>query len=128
MRTVKEVYTSLTASVRRPTVWRTCPASSFVGLGRTKGGAPAAPAQKKTAWTERSVQAVPRFLALYVRGRSMMSSMMPYSFDCAAVMMKSRSTSRSIRSSVWPVLALISLFVISRMRKISRAWMSMSVA
>src|SRR5665213_843035 len=64
----------------------------------------------------------------YERGRSMMSSMMPYSLDCAAVMMKSRSTSCSMRSSGCPVLELISLLVISRMRRISRAWMSMSVA
>ena len=33
----------------------------------------------------------------------MMSSMMPYSFDCCAFMMKSRSTSRSTFSSRWPV-------------------------
>src|ERR1700754_2863507 len=39
--------------------------------------------------------------ALYVRGRSMMSSMIPYSLACGAVMIKSRSTSRSMRSSVW---------------------------
>ena len=38
-------------------------------------------------------------LSGYVRGRSMMSSMIPYSFACCGVMMKSRSTSRSMRSS-----------------------------
>ncbi len=57
----------------------------------------------------------------YVRGRSIISSTMPYSLACCEFMMKSRSTSRSIRSSGWPVCLAISVLVISRMRRISRA-------
>ena len=59
--------------------------------------------------------------ARYARGRSIMSSIIPYSLACGAVMMKSRSTSRSICASGWPVLLAISVLVISRMRRISRA-------
>ena len=63
----------------------------------------------------------PAVTAAYVRGRSMISSTMPYSLACCAFMMKSRSTSRSMRSSGWPVCLAISVLVISRMRRISRA-------
>lgn len=47
----------------------------------------------------RSRRLVMRLFPDQVRGRSMMSSIMPYSLACCGVMMKSRSTSRSIRSS-----------------------------
>ena len=57
----------------------------------------------------------------YVRGRSIISSMIPYSFACVEFIMKSRSTSRSMRSSGCPVCFAINVFVISRMRRISRA-------
>src|SRR3990167_6977165 len=43
-------------------------------------------------------------------------------------MMKSRLTSFSIRSSVCPVCFTSSWLMAARMRRISRAWMSMSVA
>ncbi len=51
----------------------------------------------------------------------MMSSIKPYSFDCCAFMMKSRSTSRSTFSRRWPVCFDSNWLVISRMRRISRA-------
>ena len=47
---------------------------------------------------------------------------------CSAVMKKSRSVSFAIRSIGWPVWVTRIRFSSSRMRRISRAWMSMSVA
>src|SRR5439155_897331 len=58
----------------------------------------------------------------------MTSSTILYSFACSAVMKKSRSVSRWIFSMDWPVWWTRIRFSSSRIRRISRAWMSMSVA
>ena len=58
----------------------------------------------------------------------MTSSTIRYSFACSAVMKKSRSVSRWIFSIDCPVWCIRMRFSSSRMRRISRAWMSMSVA
>src|SRR3989454_4623721 len=56
------------------------------------------------------------------------SSTIRYSFACSAVMKKSRSVSRWIFSMDWPVWWARMRFSSSRIRRISLAWMSMSVA
>src|SRR5262249_39614021 len=56
------------------------------------------------------------------------SSTMWYSLACSAVMKKSRSVSRWIFSMESPVWWTRMRFSSSRIRRISRAWMSMSVA
>src|SRR5581483_10706917 len=56
------------------------------------------------------------------------SSMMPYSRASSAPMMKSRSVSLWMRSSGWCVCTARMCSSISRIRRISRAWISMSVA
>src|SRR5262245_33508044 len=74
--------------------------------------------------------AAPTACAVFSNGTwdAMTWSTIPYSFACSAVMKKSRSVSRVMRSAGWPVCCTMMRFSSSRMRRISRAWMSMSVA
>src|SRR5438105_4491679 len=58
----------------------------------------------------------------------MISSMIPYSLACCAFIMKSRSTSFSTLSNFCPLCLASNWFVFSRIRRISRAWISISVA
>src|SRR5207253_10280008 len=59
---------------------------------------------------------------------TMTSSTRPYSTACLPVMKRSRSVSFSIRLRLCPVCLTRMLFICSRRRSISRAWMSMSLA
>src|SRR5262249_16073328 len=59
---------------------------------------------------------------------TMTSSTRPYSTACFPVRKRSRSVSFSIFFRLWPVCFTRMLFICSRSRMISRAWMSMSVA
>lgn len=62
------------------------------------------------------IQLLKHYLCLKI-----ISSIMPYSLPCCAFMMKSRSTSLSTFSSLWPLCLESNWLVISRMRRISRA-------
>src|SRR5256885_10222565 len=55
-------------------------------------------------------------------------SIRPYSLASSADMKRSRSVSRSMRSTGWPVCFAISLFICARRWRISLAWISMSDA
>src|SRR2546426_6174465 len=76
-------------------------------------------------WAERAAGSL---TARVVGFEEITSSTILYSLACSAVMKKSRSVSRWIFSMFWPVWCTRMRLSSSRILKISRAWMSMSVA